>query len=57
MANEYLESNMPASEEEIITCYACGAAMNVADVAPYSRVVCPGCKTENRVKKQFGPTP
>lgn len=29
--------------------------MNVADVAPYSRVVCPGCKTENRVKKKFGP--
>ncbi len=45
---------MPLSEEEIITCYECAAPMNVADVAPYSRVVCPGCKTENRVKKQFG---
>lgn len=29
--------------------------MNVANVAPYSRVVCPSCQTENRVKKQFGP--
>ncbi len=50
-----LESDMAASEEEIITCYACAAPMNVADVAPYSRVVCPGCRTENRVKKHFGP--
>ncbi len=29
--------------------------MNVTEVAPYSRVVCPGCKAENRVKKHFGP--
>ncbi|MBC7980448.1 MAG: protein kinase [Armatimonadetes bacterium] len=41
--------------EEIVVCYACGAPMNVADLAPYSRVVCPGCGEENRVKKQFGP--
>jgi len=53
--SKYLNSDMPASEEEIIVCYSCGAPMNVADVAPYSRVVCPGCKTENRVKKKFGP--
>ncbi|MBG7608113.1 MAG: serine/threonine protein kinase [Verrucomicrobia bacterium] len=46
---------MAASEEEIIVCYSCGAPMNVADVAPYSRVVCPDCKSENRVKKHFGP--
>lgn len=50
-----LESAMAASEEEIITCFACAAPMNVADVAPYSRVICPGCRTENRVKKHFGP--
>ncbi len=48
---------MPASEEEIITCYACDAPMNVVNVAPYSRVVCPGCQTENRVKKQLADTP
>ncbi|QTN31679.1 serine/threonine protein kinase [Akkermansiaceae bacterium] len=29
--------------------------MNIASVAPYSRVVCPACNAENRVKKQFGP--
>ncbi|MDE0835207.1 MAG: serine/threonine-protein kinase [Akkermansiaceae bacterium] len=46
---------MAASEEEIIVCYACAAPMNIAKVAPYSRVVCPACNAENRVKKQFGP--
>jgi serine/threonine protein kinase len=29
--------------------------MNVASHPPYSRVVCPSCQAENRVKKQFGP--
>jgi serine/threonine protein kinase len=29
--------------------------MNVASHPPYSRVVCPSCQVENRVKKQFGP--
>lgn len=29
--------------------------MNIAAHPPYSRVVCPSCHTENRVKKQFGP--
>ena len=42
-------------QEDIIVCYACEAPMNIANVAPYSRVVCPDCKKENRVKKQFGP--
>jgi serine/threonine protein kinase len=46
---------MAEGEEEIITCYSCGAPMNVAAHPPYSRVVCPSCQTENRVKKQFGP--
>ncbi len=48
---------MAGSEEDqdIIVCYACEAPMNIASVAPYSRVVCPDCGTENRVKKQFGP--
>lgn len=51
----YLGCDMSAGEEEIIVCYACGAPMNIASVAPYSRVGCPACHTENRVKKQFGP--
>ena len=46
---------MSDDEEEIIVCYACSAPMNIASVAPYSRVICPDCQTENRVKKQFGP--
>jgi eukaryotic-like serine/threonine-protein kinase len=46
---------MAEGEEEIIKCYSCGALMNVAAHPPYSRVICPSCKTENRVKKQFGP--
>lgn len=45
---------MADGEEEIITCYSCGAPMNVAAHPPYSRVVCPSCQTENRVKKEFG---
>lgn len=46
---------MSEGEEEIIVCYSCGAPMNVAAHPPYSRVICPSCQTENRVKKQFGP--
>ncbi len=46
---------MADGEEEIIVCHQCAAPMNIASVAPYSRVVCPQCNAENRVKKQFGP--
>jgi eukaryotic-like serine/threonine-protein kinase len=46
---------MTDGEEEIVMCYACGAPMNITAHPPYSRVVCPSCQTENRVKKQFGP--
>ena len=46
---------MAESEEDIVVCYSCGAPMNVASHPPYSRVVCPNCRVENRVKKQFGP--
>ncbi len=46
---------MAEGEEEIVLCYSCEAPMNVAAMPPYSRVACPTCGTENRVKKQFGP--
>lgn len=46
---------MSEKEEEIVVCHSCGAPMNIASVAPYSRVVCPQCGEQNRVKKQFGP--
>jgi len=55
MADGEEDTNMAEVEEDIIVCYACRAPMNVASVPPYSRVVCPGCNVENRVKKQFGP--
>ena len=51
----YLDFDMAVEEEEIIVCFACRAPMNIASVAPYSRVICPECNVENRVKKQFGP--
>lgn len=46
---------MAEGEEEIIVCYSCGSPMNIAALPPYSRVLCPTCQVENRVKKQFGP--
>lgn len=45
---------MGDGEEEIIVCYACSAPMDITSHPPYSRVVCPSCQVENRVKKQFG---
>ncbi len=47
-------SDVP-SNQDIVVCYSCGGAMDVADVAPYSKVKCPNCGKENRVKKEFGP--
>jgi eukaryotic-like serine/threonine-protein kinase len=46
---------MFGDEEQIVLCYACEAPMNISTVGPYSRVICPECQTENRVKNQFGP--
>lgn len=45
---------MPQIEPEIAHCHACGGAMNVAAVAPYSNVECPSCGKHNRVKSAFG---
>ncbi|MDP4624279.1 MAG: serine/threonine protein kinase [Akkermansiaceae bacterium] len=51
----YSSSDMPTGEEDnIIVCYACASPMDISSVAPYTRVVCPGCGVENRVKKHFG---
>ena len=43
------------SEESIAYCHACGSAMNVAAVAPFSNVECPTCGKHTRVKREFGP--
>lgn len=46
---------MSEIQEDIVLCFACGNAMSVAGLPPYTRVACPTCGEENRIKKQFGP--
>lgn len=46
---------MSETNEDIVLCFACGNPMSVAGLPPYSRVACPTCGEENRIKKQFGP--
>ncbi|MFM2171600.1 MAG: hypothetical protein RI957_1829, partial [Verrucomicrobiota bacterium] len=46
---------MSASDETIAYCHACGTAMDVSNVAPFSNVECPACQKHTRVKREFGP--
>jgi|688.fasta_scaffold21251_7 serine/threonine protein kinase len=46
---------MSQTDDDIVLCFACGNPMSVASLPPYSRVACPTCGEENRIKKQFGP--
>ena len=46
---------VPQRPETLAYCHACGAAMNVAAVAPFSNVECPSCGKHTRVKREFGP--
>jgi len=46
---------MPPDERIIAYCHACGGAMDVTPVAPYSNVECPSCGQHTRVKHEFGP--
>lgn len=46
---------MEGPSEAIAYCHACGAAMNVSKVAPFSNVECPQCGKHTRVKREFGP--
>lgn len=46
---------MTGPEETIAYCHACGAAMDVSSVAPFSNVECPKCAKHTRVKREFGP--
>lgn len=41
--------------QEIAYCHACGGAMEVSNVAPFSNVGCPECGKHTRVKREFGP--
>ncbi|MGE9270929.1 MAG: serine/threonine protein kinase [Verrucomicrobiales bacterium] len=43
------------SAKEIACCEACGVAMDVSAVEPFSRVECPSCSEHTRVKCEFGP--
>ena len=38
----------------LATCPECGASMDVTDSGPYTRVKCPGCEIEVRVKMKLG---
>ena len=46
---------MSAHPENIAYCHACGAAMDVSAVAPFTNVECPNCGKHTRVKREFGP--
>lgn len=46
---------MPEGDKEIAYCHACGTAMDVGGVAPFSNVECPNCGKHTRVKREFGP--
>jgi eukaryotic-like serine/threonine-protein kinase len=46
---------MLAQDETIAYCHACGTAMDVTLVAPFSNVECPSCGKHTRVKREFGP--
>jgi eukaryotic-like serine/threonine-protein kinase len=46
---------MSQTDDDIVLCFACGNPMSVAGLPPYTRVACPTCGEENRIKKKFGP--
>ena len=46
---------MPEHDDTIAYCHACGTAMDVNNIAPFSNVECPSCKKHTRVKREFGP--
>ncbi len=46
---------MQPTDETIAYCHACGTAMDVSLVAPFSNVECPACGKHTRVKREFGP--
>ena len=46
---------MTLPDDTIAYCHACGTAMDVSNVAPFSNVECPECQKHTRVKREFGP--
>ncbi|MFT3991154.1 MAG: serine/threonine-protein kinase [Luteolibacter sp.] len=52
---EVVLRKMQGPDADITTCHACGNAMDVSQVGPFSNVGCPVCGEHNRVKREFGP--
>ncbi len=46
---------MSEPAEIIAYCHSCASPMNVAEIAPFSKVTCPVCGGLTRVKLKFGP--
>jgi eukaryotic-like serine/threonine-protein kinase len=46
---------MTDNEDIIAYCHACGAAMNVTALPPFTNCSCPTCGKHTRVKREFGP--
>lgn len=46
---------MSEAAETIANCPDCGVAMDVSELAPFTKVVCPECGGTTRVKRAFGP--
>lgn len=46
---------MPHADDQATRCEACGAALNVSALEPFTLVDCPVCGRETRVKRRFGP--
>lgn len=46
---------MPLAPENIVDCQDCGNPMDISQVAPFTKVECPTCGKQVRVKFAFGP--
>jgi serine/threonine protein kinase len=46
---------MTDNEVIIAYCHACGAAMDVTSLPPFTNCSCPACGKHTRVKREFGP--
>jgi hypothetical protein len=46
---------MSEAAETIVHCPDCGVPMDVSELAPFTKVVCPECGGTTRVKRAFGP--
>ncbi len=52
--NTALEIGISTDPLDVIECVGCGAGIDTRDVPSFSRVVCPGCKTDQVVPARLG---